>query len=185
LPDAPIPSPPPRAFAQGTGVFLQIVGMTLFLTTCCVCSSSGLWDPPMSKDETQEKLDQKQDPVITARRLFADPATAGLSLMVVFSTIGGLALAVFGLGLQSDKPRAAWAAVATAAVWLAILIGAGACLWIGGATVVAKVWNALLLLVATIMLGFTVAALRQVRQHPPPPGLEILPPDFEIPRFRH
>lgn len=181
------PAPPPRAFAQGTGVLLQIVGMTLFLSTCCVCSSLEAWDPPMSKDEAKEKVEQQNeaDFIITAQRMFQDPATAGLSLMVVCSTVGGLALAVFGLGLQSDKPRAAWAAMITAALWLVILIASGVCLWIGGATLIAKGWNIVMVLLACAVLAFTVAALRQILKHPPPPGLDILPPDFEIPKFRH
>lgn len=162
-----------------------MVGMMLFLSTCCVCSSSGVWDPPMSKDQAQASIDEKKEIVITLSQTFRDPATAGLSLMVMFSTVAGLALAVFGLGLQSDKPRAAWAALTTALLWLLILIAAAICLWVGEAGIVAKIWNLALLLIAVILLGFTIAALRQVRQFPPPPGMDILPKDFEIPKFRH
>lgn len=139
----------------------------------------------MSKDQAQARLDEKKEIVITLSQTFADPATAGLSLMVLFTTVGGLALAVFGLGLQSDKPRASLAAVVTAALWLLILIAAGICLWVGSASIVAKIWNLVLILIAALLLGFALVAWKQVRQFPPPPGLDILPPDFEIPKFRH
>lgn len=188
-PSAPAPAPktpPPRAFAQGTGVMLQVVGMILFLSTCCVCSSSDSWEPPLSTNEMQEKLNEQKDIVITVRGMFRDPATTGLSMMVVFSTVGGLALAVFGLGLQTDKPRAGWAALITAIIWLLVLIVAGVCLWIGGASWFAKLWNLFLLVLAVLAVVFTAAALRQVRANPPPPGMDILPKDFEIPRsYRH
>ncbi len=178
-------APPVRAFAQGTGVLLQMVGMTLFLSSCCVCSMSGLWDPPMGRYETQEKLNTKQIEPSTPMRPFADLATTGLTLTVVFTTLGGLAMAVFGLGLQSDKPRAGWAAVLTTTAYLIIMIAAAICLWAGGASLVPKVWNLVLTLIALILLGFSVVALRQVLRHPPPPGMDILPPDFEIPKFKH
>lgn len=183
--DAPVKVVSPRAFAQGTGVLLQMVGMTLFLSSCCICSVSGYWDPPMGRHETQEKLNSKQIEPSSQMKPFADLATTGLTLTVVFTTLGGLALAVFGLGLQSDKPRAGWAATISAALWLLVLLVAGVCLWSGGAGFVPKVWNIALTFVAVILLGFSIVALRQVLAHPPPPGMEILPPDFEIPKFKH
>ncbi len=178
--------PPPRAFAQGTGVLLQIVGVILFLTTCCVCSSSGLWEDVMTAQQAERKVHEKEDIVITFRKMLDEPGRAGASIMVVFSTVCGLALAGFGLGLQADKPRASIGALVSACAWLFSLILAGVCLWIGQASSFARGVNAGFCVISIIVLCFTVAARREVRANPPPPGLDVLPPDFEIPKYgRH
>lgn len=178
-------SPPPRAFAQGTGVLFQVVGFAMFVSTCCVCSAAGRWEAP-SRGATIEKLKQDEPLVITLRRMFDEPGAAGLMLTVSFATVGGLAMMVFGLGLQSDKPNAAYAAVATCALLTMMLLGAAACLWIGESGWVSRLWNHALAAVTMTLLGFAIAALRQIRRDPPPPGMDILPDDFEIPRgFGH
>ena len=177
---------PPRAFAQGTGVLLQFVGVVMFLTTCCVCSLSGLWEGVLTKEQAERKVHEKEEIVITFRRMFEEPGRAGASIMVVFSTVGGLALAGFGLGLQADKPRAALGAVISAMLWMLTMILAGVCLWIGDGSWLARGINALFFVGSIIIVSFTVAACREVRANPPPPGLEILPPDFEISKYgRH
>ena len=183
--DAPV-EPPVRAFAQGTGVMLQVVGIILFLVTSCMCVFAKVWDPPISKDAAKETLEKEADPLAALLAIAQQPDRLGKFLTVVISSVAGLSLAVFGLGLQSDKPRAAWGAVTTAIIWLAALLTGGVLLWTGGGTIAMRIWNMLLALLAALVVAFAIAALKQILRHPPPKGLEVLPPDFEIPKgFRH
>ena len=96
-------TPSPRAFAQGVGLVLQTVGFILFMSSCCICSVAGLWDPTLTRGQVVEQLEQAKTIGIDITTLFNEPAKAGLMLTVMFATIVGLALAVFGLGLQSEK----------------------------------------------------------------------------------
>lgn len=140
----------------------------------------------MTAQQAERKVHEKEEIVVTFRKMLAEPGRAGVSIMVVFSTVCGLALAGFGLGLQADKPRAGIGAVISASAWLLSLVVAGVCLWIGQASWFARGTNAGFVVIALIVLAFTVAAWREVRANPPPPGLEILPPGFEIPKYgRH
>ncbi len=182
----PAGEPSPRAFAQGTGIYLQVVGVLLFLTTCCVCSSAVFWDPVDTAGEMEQKVTvEKQQPIPTLQTMFKDPATAGFSIMIAFSTVGGLAMAVFGLGLQADKPKAAAGAMVSVVVWALVLIGAGVGLWIGDGSIGARLWHLLMMAIALLSLGFTAAAFKQVRKHPPPTEMEVLPADWEPPKRGH
>jgi hypothetical protein len=180
LADTPA-SPPPRAFAQGTGVVLQTVGMLLFLSSCCACAMTGTWDPVNSPGQTIEQVRAGEPLVATIDRLFADPARAGYMIHVMSSTVGGLAMAVFGLGLQAERRRAAWAAMSSVVVTAVLLLIAGVCLWIGGAAIVTKLWNAALVLVVALLAGFAWHALRQVRATPPPADVDVIPKGTKIP----
>ena len=176
--------PPPRAFAQGTGVLFQVIGFIMFLTSCCVCSSIGSWEIP-SRGATIENLVKNEEGVITLSKMFDHPGATGIMLTAMFATVGGLTLTVFGLGLQSDKPKAAWGALITT-VGLSLVLGlAAVCLWIDEVGFSAKLMNHLLLLTTLFMAGFSIAALKDVRKTPPPPGMDILPADFEIPKSSH
>ena len=173
--------PSPRAFAQGTGVLLQTVGMVLFFSTCCVCSLAGLWDPLMSRPQVIQQLQDNQPIGMTLWTLFEHPAEAGMMLMVMFMTVGGLAMAGFGLGLQTDKARSAWGALVTLIVMLMFLAVAGAGIWIGEASWAARIWHGVLFVLMWILLGFVWVALRQVLANPPPADIGVLPADFKIP----
>ncbi len=164
------PQPPPaRAFAQGTGVLLQTAGMILFLSTCCVCSLAGSWDPTLSRSEVLDQLQSNQPIGVTVSDLLDQPAKAGLMLIVMFMTLGGLALAGFGLGMQSEKPRSALAALITTGLMVIVLTLAGVGLWVGQASWVARVWHAVLMIGMLILMGFTWAAFQQFRNTPPTP----------------
>ena len=166
--DAPEPTPP-RAFAQGTGVLLQTIGMVMFLSTCCVCSLAGLWDPMLSRPQIIEQLRQNQPIGVTLADLLDQPAQAGAMLMVMLMTVGGLAMAGFGLGLQSDRPRSAGAAMATNLLLLAVLALAGTGIWVGDSSWLMRVWHGLFVVMVLTATGFTWVALREVRASPPPP----------------
>jgi hypothetical protein len=102
-------------------------------------------------------------------------------LTVAFSTLGGLALAGFGLGLQADRKRSALGAVVTTIAIEAVLLGAGVALWVGGAPLAAKLLNLFVMLIYAILLAFCIAAYRQVRATPPPENIEVVPPGTKIP----
>lgn len=177
------PSSPPRAFAQGVGILLQTVGVLMFLTSCCVCSGRWFVDPPLSPADVSRMLSENPEAQEGQAAWSADSRKAGMMLLTMFSTVGGLTLAVFGLGLQSDKPRAAWGALISSAALSVVLIVAGALLIRGGATVAAMIWLGLLLALTLALTGFCFAALRQVRANPPPRQVQTFTAD-EIERMK-
>lgn len=178
-------SSPPRAFAQGTGVLLQTVGTLLFLSTCCVCSSSFLWDPVPAQSVTLERARQQmqepRSPRWSLGQLRREPAKAGLAIMVMAMTVGGLALASLGLGLQADRRGAAVGAVATCLILLAVLIAGGAGLWMGQAAIITRIWHGVLLLIVVTLTGFTIRAWLEVRAAPAPLDVDVIPPGTKIP----
>lgn len=171
--------PPPRAFAQGTGILLQILGMALFLSTCCVCSFAGAWDPVLSRPEILRLLEEESSVGVGVRGLFEQPAKAGVMLMVMFMTIGGLALAGFGLGLQAERPRSAWGALGTTVAMIVILALAGIGIWVGEASWTSRIMHGLLSLTMIVVLGFVWVALREVLASPPPPVPTYVEPDAD------
>ncbi len=187
-PHPPLPQEPqpPRAFAQGVGVLLQTVGMVLFLSTCCVCSVAGAWDPTMDRAEVLNLIQTDQPVGVTLLGLLDQPGRAGVMLTVMFTTVGGLAMAGFGLGLQAQKPKSGWGAFVTNVLMLSVLIVAGVGLWVGQASWVARVWHALLTVLVAVLTGFAWVALKQMIANPPPADIEVLPKDFEVPsRYKH
>ena len=96
----------PRAFAQGTGILFQIVGVVLFLVTGCACCMSGMWDPVVSRGEVYHRIEQGHVQQHAIREMISQPARAGVMIMVLGSNVAGVALTAFGLGLQSDQHRA-------------------------------------------------------------------------------
>jgi hypothetical protein len=177
-PDSP---PPPRAFAQGTGWLLQTLGILLFAANCCVCGMTGLWDPVASRSDIIHQIDSGRPLGMTVQRLFEDPAKAGYMLTVVIGTVGGLAMAVLGLGLQADRRRAAAGAMACVGAVAAIVTAAGVLLWVGHAPWEARAWNAVLVAVLFVTGGFTWHAMREVTANPPPANIDIVPPGTRIP----
>jgi hypothetical protein len=173
---------PPRAFAQGTGVMLQAFGVILLLSTCCVCSLSFLWDPqrPPSLVDGDPSVEQtRRSSNLTV--LMDEPGRLGVMLTIMSTSVAGLAMAGFGLGLQAERLRAAWGAAASTSLWFIVLVGAGVALWTGESSINARIWHMLLAALALLLSGFAIAALRQVLADPPPADIDILPPDFKVP----
>lgn len=138
-----------------------------------------MWDPQWSPIEA-EMAEEREDVSRNAlQRVFEKPARFGVMMMVMFSTLGGLALMVFGLGLQSEKPRSGWGALVTNVVMLAILLAAGVAMWTGDTSLLSRLWHALLCVVLALLLIFTIGALRQVLADPPSGALNVVPPDFD------
>lgn len=162
-------------------MLLQTVGMIFLLATCCVCSTTFWWNPmpPLAEIDVEA-----QPPSTLAEAwgaMVADKGKSGLMLTIVSLNVGGLALAVFGLGLQSDRRRAAWGTVASVAALTGTLLLAGVWLWTGEATLNARIWHAIALLVTLLLWLFVIPALRQVLANPPPADVDVLPPDYKIP----
>ena len=176
------PATPPRAFAQGTGVLLQTVGMILFFCSCCICTFTPMWDKPMeSPVEIDKTIRENQPAGYSLRASLSSPAKAGYAFTIAFSTLGGLAMAGFGLGMQADRGRSALGALATTATVEAVLLGAGVALWAGGAPLPAKLLNLLLLLFYGVLIAFCVVAYRQIRAAPPPENIDVVPAGKKIP----
>lgn len=169
----PQASAAPRPLARGTGLVLQVVGGILFLGACCVCSSAGLWDPVLSRgDVAQQVLEGGARP--------ADWGRFGAMVLVMFTTLGGLSMLVFGLGMQQDRPRAAAYAVISLVILLAALAAAAAMLWTGHGPWVLRTADLVLLVIVASLLGLCIAAWREVRADPPPEGPNVLPPDADL-----
>ncbi len=172
---------PPRAFAQGTGVLLQTVGVILFLSTCCVYPLAGMWEPLLSRPQILQHLQDSRSIGVTVQSLPQHPFRTGVMLMVMCMTVGGLAMAGFGLGLQAEKPRSAWAALVTMFLVTVVLMVAGVGIWSGQGSLWIRLWHTVLTVITVLLTGFTWIALKQMRTEPPPPNADVLPEDFKIP----
>ena len=178
-------APPVRAFAQGAGVLMQIVGGVLFFGSCCVCSALGAWDPTMSRGEAIRTY--AADPTVgySLRSMLEHPNRAGVALLIAASTVGGLGMLVFGLGLQAEKRRAGWGAAITTWLLAAAMVVAGVLLWSGPGGWGYRIWNAVMLPLTVLLAGFATVALRQMRRHPPPDDLYTVPADYDPKQDTH
>jgi hypothetical protein len=156
---------------------LQVVGILMMMSSCCVCTWPMVIPAQFDKDV--------QTPVPNLTEMFKQSDKAGFAITVLSTIIGGLAMAVFGLGLQADKPRAAWAAVIVSGLLLLCLLGGGLAIWMGNGSWPTRLWNLVLILIAIISVGFCIKSLQQILRDPPPADMDILPPDFEIPKSWH
>lgn len=165
--------PGPRPLTRGAGLVLQVVGGVLLLGGCCVCGTAGMWDPVISRGEAVRVAEG-------GAAVLADPGRLGAMLTVMFATVGGLAMLVFGLGMQQDRRRAAPAATLSMMILLLVLIAAGVGLWTGSGPWALRLANTALVLVTVMLTVLCVAACREVRADPPPDGPTILPPDADL-----
>lgn len=169
-PDAPRISPPPRAFTQGVGLVFQIVGGTMFLLSFTVCCGSSL----LSKDwATTTELTRVGWGSMSGQR--------ALSIALFATVLFGLGLAGTGLGMQAEYRRSGW--------WAVIVAGAGTPFWmlqtVFWISAVGWVSFALpaggLAVLFMVLLGFAIAAARELRRDPPPARHDVVPPGVKIP----
>jgi lysylphosphatidylglycerol synthetase-like protein (DUF2156 family) len=172
------PTPPPRAFTQGAGLVLQIVGGTLFLVSFFICCGSSLF----SKDWAT-----KTDLTHIGWHLASDPADRptysaqkALTISLFASVFFGLALAATGLGMQSEHGRAPVMAVVVSIVAVAFAAVQLIFCWQMQFVLFAFV-AAAMLLVFIGMAGLSIHALKEMRHNPPPAGHDVLPGDYKIP----
>ncbi len=172
LPSSP---PSPRAFAQASGLVLQLIGVILALGTCCWWSFAGLTDErirPTSQPESFGDIVRAAD----GSRLWSMSA-------VCVSFVGGLALAVLGLGLQAEKRRSGAAALAVA--------GAGTVFWFvyfgyaltHGAGVGRLLWSVLMFIAWGLCAVLSVISADELKRHPPPADLGQAPADLKPDRL--
>jgi hypothetical protein len=152
------------------GTVFQYVGTTLFVTLFFVCCLSGL----LSKESaTHTRLAGVGWGAYSAQR--------ALSICLIVGIFLGLALAGIGLGMQAQRRLAATMAIVACAV--------ATIFWVVHATLFASaarsVWLTLitvaLSIVFALLLVFALGAWREMRRTPPPPGFEVLPPDYKVP----
>ena len=116
--------------------------------------------------------------------LMGKPVQAGMMLMAMFMTVGGLALVVFGLGMQSEKRGSGTGALIVVGGSLLVLILAGIGLWSGPASWLARLWHGLVFLVLCGLLPFVFVSWRQMRAHPPPDDLYVVDGDFDVDTYK-
>jgi len=176
---------PPRAFAQGTGVVLQVVGGILLFSSCCVCSVMGSWDPTMTRSDAMQTYSHNPEVGYTFGQMLQQPGKLGVALHVATCTAGGLGMMVFGLGLQAEKRRSGWGAVVATAATALFLLAAAVLLWTGDGAWAYRIWNLAVLLVVAVLCGFSVVALRQMLRCPPPADLYTVPADYDPKKDMH
>jgi hypothetical protein len=151
----------------------QFVGVVLFVTSMLVCCGSSL----ISKD-VAERRDLMDVGWAVGPGFYSAQRAITVSLLV--AVFCGLALAGIGLGLQAQgtvAPFGATAITAFAAVFWALHT------WFFAQqlrSVTLTTACGVLALLFVVLAGFGVAALREMRREPPPPGQEILPADYKV-----
>lgn len=172
--------PPPRAFTQGVGTVFQFVGVTLFLASMFVCCASGLLSRQTATRTDLTVIGWRlpgqapdEPPAFSAQR--------AVTLAVTCGVFFGVALSGVGLGLQAQNRQSPMLAVTLCAL--------GTIFW-GAQTIFAitvmqstmmGIIAAILLSGSVILLGLSIASLREMRRTPPPEGMELLPADYRIP----
>ncbi len=161
----------PRAFSQGTGYVLQIVGLILMLSGCCVCSLLGWYQ------------DESDVPINSPADYFAQPnlplALAALNLFASFA--GGIGLLGAGIGLQGDRPNsgriAMWITGLLALTWWATAVAHLLLTKSIPGTITAVVLAA----GCTFLFLLAGNSARVLRENPPPEDLHAVPPDYVDP----
>lgn len=180
--DHPSPqgSPPgPRAFAQAVGMILQAVGATVLFVTCCLCCGVAFFEGPIWQDQPSAQSVTPLDPA--GARTAGQPPQSGLAVLLTTSSVGGLCLVGFGVGMQADRGRlpAVGAALTTTFMTLAYALAAFRLSQQGAP-------KGFLLLALAALIGVAILALLalpsmvQVLRHPSPgtaPPILDDPPD--------
>jgi lysylphosphatidylglycerol synthetase-like protein (DUF2156 family) len=179
-PPSPSPpsGPPPRAFTQGVGTVFQFLGVTLFFASMFVCCGSSLFSKTSA--ERHDLMTIGWNLPLPGGPWFYS-AQLAITVSVLLAVFFGIALAGLGLGLQAQGRLAPFGAVAVCAFatafWLLQAIFFGREL---GSIALAAGAGALTICFG-LLTGLATVALAEMRRNPPPPGHEILPPDFKVP----
>lgn len=161
----------PRGFSRATGVVFQTVGLVLAVGGCCLWSLSGKYQTPLPGAVPVRTLG---DWVTKAQ-----PAQLCSAVAIAASFAAGLAFVALGMGLSSERRWSGrWAMVASGllfAVWLVELLLFA--LW--ARSIVGAVVAFVLLAVAAGLFLLAGGAARELRLHPPPADMNVVPSDFE------
>ena len=173
-----MPPQPPRAFTQGVGTVFQFVGVTLFLVSMFVCCASSLISKSVAERRDLMAVGWTV-PLPGGPRLYSAQRAITVSLLV--AVFCGIALAGLGLGLQAQGRRAPIGAVGVtgfaAAFWVVHAVFFATGLGSVGVTAI----SAVMAIAFGVLLALSLAAWREMRRDPPPPGHEVLPPDYKVP----
>jgi hypothetical protein len=178
-PPAAAPTPPPRAFTQGVGTVFQFAGASLFLVMMVICCGSGLLSPETARRPALEQVGWHLPGDPPGRPAYS--GTMAITISVFGGIFFGLALSATGLGMQAEHRRAPAGAV--------LASGLAAAFWAIQTVFAATELRSLLLTLVGLglvigfagLLGLAIAAVQEMRRNPPPPGHEVLPPDYRVP----
>ncbi len=149
----------PRAFVQASGVVFQVAGLVLLLGGCCIGSFSGLIQGRQATAAADMMTWLRESP--TGQVL----ATFG----IVISGVAGLALMVFGLGLQHARRRSGLGALVTTAVLAVTWWSLAVLQFVMSFSIAAMIVQLLLAVAATILFLLAGAAHRSLRMIPREP----------------
>lgn len=162
------PESPPRAFVTATGLVFQVVGLVMLLGSCCFWSFSGRVLEPVEVP-TEQWTDH-----FRGERL---PA-ALLTLGVVTTFVGGIALTAAGVGLQGEIRGSGRAAMAVSVLMAVIYLAAGVMLIAKtshrGSALVPIVFG-LVTSVLFLLAGHSASVLRRF---PPPADQHLATEEF-------
>jgi hypothetical protein len=144
-----------------------------------ICCGSGLLSRNVATSETFAKVGWGDVGDGSGRKIYS--AQRAVAISIPAGVFFGMALAGVGLGLQAQHRRAPlWAVGVTtlAAAFFAFNLIFAA---IGMKSFVFSLIAGGLTIFFVVLLLFSIGALRDMRAHPPPADLEILPLDYKVP----
>jgi len=159
--------PNPRAFAIGTGVVFQTVGVILALTGCSIWGLRGYVTAP---------VDQPAPNWLDFFSIRFGEALWTLGLATTF--LHGLALAAVGVGLQGERPSAGKLAVATNCAAGLIYAGMAAALILRESRFAMSLIPLMMFAFAGVMLALAIKSASALRAFPPPPDLSRATPEI-------
>lgn len=166
----------PRAVAHGTGVIFQTAGLALAFGSCCIGSLAGLAQHPNPAALVGDT------PVTVVQAWHAFETHKKLATISMFaSCAAGLGVLAAGIGLQADRFGSARLAVIMTLplglyhlFYLGFLVAYGPLSWwLPAPLLYAAVW--------TVLSVLALASASVHRSHPPPRGLEVIPPETRLP----
>lgn len=166
----------PRALAHGTGVIFQTAGLVLTFASCCIGSLAGLAQHPNRAALLGDT------PVTVVEAWHAFETHRKLATVSMFaSCAAGLGVLAAGIGLQADRFGSA-----RLAVMVTLPLGLFHLFYLGHLIVYGplKWWFPAPLFYAAVWTGLSILALASAsvhRSHPPPRGLDVLPPQIRLP----
>ncbi len=159
--------PNPRAFAIGTGVVFQTVGVCLALAACILWALSQKWIAPTDA------------PAANWWEFFSTrfvPAVWTIGILTSF--VYGLALAATGIGLQGERPGSARLAVGVNAAAAAAFAAMAILLVVREGRFTLLVLPVFMALIGVGLLVLSTGCVSTFRQFPPPPDLNRATPEM-------
>jgi hypothetical protein len=158
----------PRAFAMGSGLVFQTVGGLLVFAACLIWGISA-WTIPKASTPLANWIDFFRGENLPS---------ALMTIALLTSFVGGLALLAVGLGLQGERPSSGRAAMITSTLMAACYLVVA----IAYAFALGRIFSALIVFALTVLafLLFMLAGHSSaiLRRFPPPAGLNDATPEL-------